>query len=66
MKRVIGIAIGIAFLGIAAFTLNYSTTNWRAGHADIGVWFTVIAGFLAIAGLAAIIGTWLHTSETEG
>ena len=66
MKRVIGIAIGIAYLGIAAFALNYSTGSWRAGHADIGVWFTVIAGFLAIAGLGAIIGTWLHTSETEG
>lgn len=65
MKRVIGIAIGIAFLGIAAFTLNYSTANWRAGHADIGFWFSVIAGFLAIAGLGAIIGTWLHTSETK-
>ncbi|MCH7562887.1 MAG: hypothetical protein IH968_03585 [Gemmatimonadetes bacterium] len=66
MKRVIGIAIGIAYLGIAAFTLSYSTGSWRAGHADIGVWFTVIAGFLAIAGLGAIIGTWLHTSESKG
>ncbi len=66
MKRVIGIAIGIAYLGIAAFTLSYSTGNWRAGHADIGVWFTVIAAFLAIAGLGAIIGTWLHTSESKG
>ena len=40
MKRVIGIAIGIAFLGIAAFTLNYSTASWREGHADIGFWFS--------------------------
>ena len=66
MKRVIGIAIGIAYLGIAAFTLSYSTSSWRAGHADIGVWFTVIAAFLVIAGLGAIIGTWLHTSESKG
>ena len=66
MKRVIGIAIGITLLGITAFTQNYAIANWRAGHADIGVWFTVIAGLLAIAGLGAIIGTWLHTSETKG
>ena len=65
MKRVIGIVIGIAYLGIAAFTLKYSTGSWQAGHADIGVWFSVIAGFLVIAGLGAIIGTWLHTGETK-
>ncbi len=66
MKRVVGVAIGIGYLGIALVALMYSTASWREGHADIGFWFTVIAGFLAVAGLGAIIGTWLHTSEPKG
>ncbi|GMR13208.1 MAG: hypothetical protein BMS9Abin29_1411 [Gemmatimonadota bacterium] len=66
MKRVIGIAIGVAYLGITAFALNYAIVKWREGHADIGFWFTVIAVLLGIAGVGAIVGTWLHTSETEG
>ncbi len=66
MKRVVGVAIGIVYLGIATVTLMYSTGSWREGHADIGFWFTVIAVFLVVAGLGAIIGTWLHTSEPKG
>lgn len=66
MKRVVGIVIGIGYLGVATGTVLYSTGSWRAGHSDIGFWFTVIAGFLTIAGLAAIVGTWIHTGESEG
>lgn len=66
MKRVIGIAIGITLLGITAFTQIYAIAKWREGHADIGVWFTVIALLLAVAGFGAVIGTWIHTRETKG
>lgn len=65
MKRIIGLAIGIGYLGIALGALQKANDGWRSGYADLGFWWTVIAVILAIAAGGALIGTWLHTRETE-
>ena len=61
MKRIVGIGIGIVYLGISALTLRTAAVGWQAGHSDLGFWWSVIAALLAIAGLGAVIGTWIHT-----
>ncbi len=65
MKRILGMGVGVVYLVISYAAFSRARTGWDAGHADIGFWFTVIAGFLFIAALAAIIGTWIHTQETS-
>jgi len=60
MKRVIGMAIGVGYLGLVAYTWSIGQSGWDAGHPDVGFWFTVISGFLGIAAVALFIGTWIH------
>ena len=57
--------VGVVWLGMAFGVLRVSSAGWADGHADLGFWWTVIAGFLAIAGLGALIGTWIHTQPTD-
>lgn len=64
--RYIGLFIGTLYLLIAFGAFKNGMEGWSAGHADLGVWWTVIGGLLAIAGFGAIIGTWIHAwTEAE-
>lgn len=64
MKLVIGSLIGIFYIGITFLAFQQSAAGWEAGHTDLGFWWAVIAGFLGIAALASLIGTWLHTRSS--
>ncbi len=65
MRRIFGMGVGVVWLGMAYLALRTGNAGWDAGHSDLGFWWTVIAGFLAIAGLGALIGTWIHTQPTD-
>ena len=65
MKRIFGIGVGVVWLGIALAALRNGSAGWAAGHSDLGFWWTIIAGLLAIAGLGALIGTWIHTRQSD-
>ena len=64
MKRNFGMAVGVVYLGIAFGAYRNASCGWDAGHADLGVWWTVIGALLTIAALGARIGTWIHTRST--
>jgi hypothetical protein len=61
MKRIIAIAIGIAYQGLAGGAFHRALGGWGSGYPDVGFWWTVIAVLLSVAGFGAIIGGWLHT-----
>ena len=65
MKRILGMGVGVLYLGIAYGALMRANAGWATGYSDIGFWWTVIAAVLTIAALGALIGTWLHTRPTE-
>jgi hypothetical protein len=65
LQRVIGMTIGVAWLGLAFGAYTKSAAGWAEGHPDLGFWWAVIAALLAIAGLGALIGTWIHTRPRE-
>ena len=65
MGRIFGMAVGVIWLGLAFGALRTANAGWAAGHSDIGFWWTVIAALLAIAGLGALIGTWIHTRPQQ-
>lgn len=65
MKLVVGILIGLLYLFISSRALQYSSVGWGAGNRDLGFWWAVIATLLAIAGLGAIVGTWIHTRSSR-
>lgn len=66
MARIFGFLIGIVWLGLAFLAFRRSAAGWDAGYGDVGIWWTIIAGFLTIAALGALIGTWLHTRPRQG
>ena len=63
MKRILGMGVGVVYLGIAFGALTRANDGWATGYSDIGFWWTVIAVLLTIAALGALIGTWIHTQE---
>ncbi len=65
MNRVLGMMAGFGILVLAGFAYGDSSAGWTAGHSDIGFWWAVIAVLLTIAGLGAVIGTWIHTQSSE-
>jgi len=65
MTRVLGILAGVGILVLAGFAWDDSAAGWSAGHSDIGFWWAVIATLLTIAGVGAVVGTWLHTRRIE-
>ena len=65
MNRVLGMMAGFGILVLAGFAFGDSSAGWTAGHSDIGFWWAVIAVLLTIAGLGAVIGTWIHTQSSE-
>ena len=65
LKRGLGFLAGLAILALAALAFRTAMTGWSGGHGDVGFWWTVITGFLGVAGLGALIGTAIHSGETE-
>lgn len=55
--------VGVVYLVIAFLAFTRAMAGWAAGYTDIGFWWTVIASFLTIAALGALIGTWIHTQK---
>jgi mono/diheme cytochrome c family protein len=66
VERAFGMGVGVAWLGMAFGAYRSASAGWDAGHSDLGFWWAVIAGLLAITGLSALIGTWIHTRPSEG
>ena len=66
MKRYAGLVIGVIYLLIAMGAFKSGMTGWGAGHSDLGFWWTIIGCLLAIAGLGALLGTWVHAWSDEG
>lgn len=66
MKLATGMLIGIFYLFIAFQAYQRSVMGWDTGQSDIGFWWAVIGAFLAIAGLGALVGTWIHTRPQKG
>jgi hypothetical protein len=65
MNRIIGMGIGVIWLGMAFISLTRANAGWATGYEDIGFWWTVIAVLLTIAAGGAIIGTWIHTQPRQ-
>lgn len=65
MKRIIGMAVGVVYLGLAFIALRKASAGWSTGYEDLGFWWTVIAVVLTIAATGALVGTWLHTKESS-
>lgn len=65
MSRVLGMLAGVGILVLAGKAFADSSAGWAGGHADIGFWWAVIAVFLTIGGLGAVIGTWIHTQPSK-
>jgi hypothetical protein len=51
---------------LAALAFQDSLEGRSNGYLDIGFWWGVISLFLTIAGLSAIVGTFIHTQKTSG
>lgn len=65
VKRVVAAVIGVFYFALAGLAYRTSADGWSAGHSDVGFWWAVIGTLLGIAGVSAIIGTWLHTRSAE-
>jgi hypothetical protein len=61
MKMILGIAIGVLYAVLAGLAFGTSRGGWAAGHDDLGFWWAFIGTLLALAGLAAVFGSWVHT-----
>ena len=61
MKLIVGLLIGALYLTLSFLAFRHSSGGWDAGHSDLGFWWAVIAALLAVAGLGAIVGSWIHT-----
>lgn len=64
MKKALGFLAGFGLLALAAAAARTASLGWGGGHTDVGFWWTVIAGFLGIAGLGAVVGTAIHSRRT--
>jgi hypothetical protein len=65
MKRIFGMGVGVVWLVMAFIAFDFGRDGWAEGFSDLGFWWDVIAAILAIAGCAALIGTWIHTRPTD-
>lgn len=64
MKKALGFFAGLVLLSLAAGAARNAALGWGGGHTDVGFWWTVIASFLTIAGMGALVGTVIHTRQT--
>jgi ABC-type multidrug transport system permease subunit len=65
MKRILGMGVGVLYLGLSFGALQRANGGWATNYNDIGFWWTVIAVILAMAAIGALVGTWIHTQETS-
>ena len=65
MKLIIGILIGVFYAVLSGLAFRTSGGGWAAGHADLGLWWSVIGTLLGIACLGVFLGSWMHTRPTE-
>ena len=65
MKKVLGFLAGLFLLSLAAGAARTASIGWGGGHSDVGFWWTVIAGFLTIAALGALVGTAIHSRRVD-
>ena len=65
MKFIIGIVLAVLYAILAGLAFGSSGSGWAAGHSDLGLWWGVIGALLSIAGLGALMGSWLHTRPQE-
>ncbi len=63
MNRIFGYTIGLLWLYLAFGAFQRGQAGGEMGYTDMVVWWTIIAGLLTIAGLGALIGTTIHTSQ---
>ena len=63
MKKALGFLAGLVLLTLAAGAARTAFLGWGGGHTDVGFWWTVIASFLTIAALGALVGTSIHTRK---
>jgi hypothetical protein len=61
MKRILGMGVGVLYLGLAAGAFMRASRGYADGHVDYGFWWMVVTALLGIAGLGALVGTWIHT-----
>ncbi|HCK90148.1 MAG TPA: hypothetical protein DHW54_03135 [Gemmatimonadetes bacterium] len=64
-RKLAGMGVGVIWLGMAFGAYQNSRAGWETGYADLGFWWAIIGGLLAIAGLGALIGTWIHTRTSK-
>ncbi len=60
MKKHAGLVIGVLYLIIAMGAFKNGMVGWEGAHGDLGFWWTVIGCLLVIAGLGALVGTYIH------
>jgi len=65
MNRFFGYLVGIVWLGLAYLAFQNASAGRAAGQDDVGFWWTVITGLLAIAALGALVGTTLHSRSDD-
>jgi hypothetical protein len=65
MKLIVGILIGVLYAILAFLAFRVSSGGWAGGHPDLGFWWAVIGTLLGIAGLGALIGSWVHTRPSR-
>jgi hypothetical protein len=61
MKLIVGIIIGMLYGVLSGLAFRTSSGGWAAGYSDLGFWWAVIGTVLGVAGLGALIGSWVHT-----
>ncbi len=65
MKLALGIVLALLYALLSGLAFRTSAGSWDLGHSDLGFWWMVIGSLLGIAGLGALVGSWLHTRPSE-
>jgi len=65
MKRILGMLVGVGFIAMVFYSFNVSRAGWAANQSDVGFWWAVIGGFLTVAAVGAIVGTWVHSQPDQ-
>jgi len=63
MSRIFGFAVGVIWLLFTLMAVRAASISWSADQPDAGFWYAVIAAFLAIAMMVAVIGTLRYKYE---
>jgi hypothetical protein len=59
-----GFGIGILWLLMAGTSLWSSARGWLNGRADWGIAWGLVGVLLLAAGIAAMVGTWIHQTRS--